>query len=238
VRVSGDSMLPTLRPGERVVLRPVAPELIRPQDVVAFRAPGDRLILHRVHAIDVDRLVTAGDHALLFDPPVSVRDVVGVAQDIGPRLAPRRWPIETGPANVDVWLMGAGPHEAPELPAGWRLHRRPAEGIGVGSEVLAEIRAAVAGKPCVGVSEHAVYAATDVLSAGLPAGTQVLIGCSFGRLRSPLPGHLIPSETAGAHVRVGAPEMRLDAADTLRLFAELVGWTGMASAGTARGGAP
>jgi hypothetical protein len=225
VPVSGNSMLPTLRPGERVVLHAVEPDVVRPQDVVAFRSAGGHLVLHRVHAVDGDHVVTAGDHRGLLDPKVPKADLVGVARGIPPRPAPSPW--AGGPSrDVDVWLVGTGPTladaDSVPVPATWRLHRRPAEGVGVSATVLAEIRAAADGGPCVGVSEHAVYAARDVLRSGLPPGTRVLIGCAFGRLDQPMPGHLVPSETADVHVRMGPPAAALGAGEELRRLVALL----------------
>jgi hypothetical protein len=97
----------------------------------------------------------------------------------------------------------------------------PAKGIGVSAEVLAELQAAVAGKPCIGVTEHAVYTASDVLG-GLPLQTQVLVGCSFGGLDQAMPGNLVPTEVADVFVRVGPPGVPISAADALRELAALV----------------
>jgi hypothetical protein len=229
IPVSGTSMLPTLRSGERVTLYPARPDAIRPQDVIAFRASG-QLGLHRVHAVFPDRVITAGDNYDLFDPPpVPMAAVIGVARDVPGRPVPRRWPYQLGPLAADVWLIGGpadpGSPEGGATPTGWRLHRRPAEGIGVSAEVLAELQAAAAGRPCVGVSEHAVHAASDVLS-GLPPQTQVLMGCSFGSLKPALAqtlrGNLVPTEIADVFVRLGPPEVPVSAADALRKLAALV----------------
>ena len=224
VRVTGDSMLPTVRPGGRVVLYPVEPAGLHPGDVVAYRNRGDELVLHRVHAVFTDRVITAGDNQLFFDRPVLRTDVVGVARDIGRRPVPTPWPAQPQPATVDVWIIGADPHCIPAsvVPAGWRLHSRPAEGVGVSQAVFEEIRTAVDGKPCVGVSEHAVYAADEILHGGLPPQAQVIIGCSYGRLRHPMLGRLIPSETADVHVRLGPPEEQLAPAEAMRRLGALV----------------
>jgi hypothetical protein len=221
--VNGSSMLPTLRAGERVTLYSARPDAIRPQDVIAFRA-GGKLILHRVHAVFPDRVITAGDNHDLFDPPVPMTAVIGVARDVPGRPAPRRWPRQPGQAAADVWLVGGpanpGKPQDSAMP-GWRLHWRPAKGIGVSAEVLAELQAAAAGKPCVGVTEHAVYAASDVLD-GLPPQTQVIVGCSFGGLKQAMPGNLVPTEVADVFVRVGPPGVPVCAADALRELAVLV----------------
>jgi hypothetical protein len=229
IPVNGSSMLPTLRPGERVVLHAVEPAAIRPQDVIAFRSDG-QLVLHRVHAVFPDRVITAGDHCNLFDPPVPTAAVIGAARSIAARPAPPRWPARLDSANVDVWLIGGhtdraspqSPMEDPVIPPKWRLHWRPAEGVGVSAAVLDEIQGAARGRPCIGVSEHAVYAASDVLARGLPPQTQVLVGCSFGRLDYPMPGHLVPTEVVDLFVRVGPPEVPVSAAEALRRLAALV----------------
>jgi hypothetical protein len=218
-------MLPTLRSGERVTLHSARPDAIRPQDVIAFRS-GGKLILHRVHAVFPDRVITAGDNYDLFDPPVPMTAVIGVARDVPGRPAPRRWPRQPGPAAADVWLIGgpASPEDeegSTTLPAGWRLHWRRPKGIGVSAEVLAELQAAAAGKPCVGVTEHAVYTAAEVLG-GLPPQTQVLVGCSFGGLKQATPGNLVPTEIADVFVRVGPPRVPVSAAEALRELAALV----------------
>jgi hypothetical protein len=219
-------MLPTLRPGDRVTLFPVEPQGIRQQDVVAYRSHGGELVLHRVHAVWTDRLITAGDNLPLFDPPVWKTDVVGVARDVARRSAPSPWPAHPQPTTAGIWLIGAdadlSTSDTCVVPAAWRVRRRPAEGVGVSAPVLEEIQTAVAGRPCIGVSEHAVYGARQLLSGGLPPHTQVIIGSSFGKLHGPLPGHLIPSGTADVHVRLGPPEVRLSATETLRRLAALV----------------
>lgn len=141
-----------------MVLHAVEPAAIRSQDVVAFRSDG-QLVLHRVHAVLADRVITAGDHYDLFDPPVPTSAVIGVARGIAARPAPPRWPARLDSAAVDVWLIGdhaglASPQSAAEglvIPPEWRLHRRPAEGVGVSAAVLDEIRAAARGRPCIGV---------------------------------------------------------------------------------------
>ncbi|MBB5082026.1 S24/S26 family peptidase [Nonomuraea endophytica] len=223
VPVTGVSMLPTLRHDDRVVLEAVAVETIKPQDVVAFRADG-RLVLHRVHAVRAGHLITAGDSQRLYDPPVPLADVVAVAPRVPPRDKPSRWPSQGGEGPVDVWLVEPTNGTEEEIvPPWWRLRRRTREGVCVSGEVLAEIRAAAERAPTVGVSEKAVFAARDVLGAAtLPAGTQVLVGCSFGHLHEPMRGHLVPSELADVLVRVGEPEERLDAAETLRRLTRLV----------------
>lgn len=70
--VEGESMLPTVREGDLVILLKVSdPSEIRVGDVVVYRSIGDRLIIHRV--IEVRRVgneyfyVTKGDNNLYPD---------------------------------------------------------------------------------------------------------------------------------------------------------------------------
>jgi hypothetical protein len=170
-----------------------------------------------------ERVITAGDNHRLLDPPVWKTDVIGVARDVAQRSAPSPWPIQPHATAVDIWLIGADSTSVKYVvPVAWRLHRRPAEGVGVSAAVLGELQTAVAGRPCVGVTEHAVYGAGELLGGGLQSHTQVIIGCSFGRLDDPPLGRLIPEETADIYVRLGPPKVRLTPDETLRRLAALV----------------
>ncbi|MER7164755.1 hypothetical protein ABT336_01580 [Micromonospora sp. NPDC000207] len=216
--VGGVSMLPTLRTGDRVELFPVPPGGVVPGDVVAFRYR-DELVLHRVHARHDGWLTTAGDSRSLFDPPIPVTDVVGVARGVPPRPDPQPWrPADPGTgAPVTVWIVTddrrAGPPSG--LPPGWRVQVRPAYGIGVTADVLAELRAELADRPCLGLTEHAVHGVDEVVTGPLPAGTQIVVGCSFGRLDGDLPGRLLPPELADVHLRTGPARVRVDPSTAL-----------------------
>src|SRR5439155_25760356 len=61
--VSGDSMSPTLRPGDAIVVDQVAASDVKPGDIITFYDPANRLnIAHRVVRIrDGPRFVTKGD---------------------------------------------------------------------------------------------------------------------------------------------------------------------------------
>lgn len=232
VPVSGQSMLPTLTAGQRVVVHRVDGSAVRPGDVVAFRFAG-RLVLHRVYSGDAEWVVTAGDNMDLVDAPIRRRDVLGVVRGLPPRPAPRRWPGRPDPeagGPVDVWLLSAHPVEVPVglLPPGWRVRHRPRHGIGVAEDVLAEVRAAVAHRPCVGITRHAVHHADEVLAGPLPAHTRVLLGCPFGLLdggqaeHAGLTGRLLPPDLAGVHVRLGPAGVPVDPLPALRALVDAV----------------
>lgn len=75
LRVTGTSMLPSVRPGD--VLRVVAakPEDVRRGEIVLFERDG-RLFAHRVVESGA-RLITRGDRHRHDDPPVEARELLG-----------------------------------------------------------------------------------------------------------------------------------------------------------------
>jgi hypothetical protein len=229
IQVSGVSMLPTLPAGEQVVLRRADRERLQPGAVVAFRSRDGILVLHRVRGVTPNALLTAGDNQVLLDPPVPVSDVVGVVDDLPGPPPPPRWTPEPAGGPVHAWLMTHPTFDdhatAPAaVPDGWRVHRRPAEGIGVSAAVLEELRSAVDGVPTVALTHQAVHAAADVLTGPLPPGTQVLVGFPLGRLPQPMPpGHLVPAEFADVHVRIGPPGLPLRPAEALARLVTLTG---------------
>ena len=64
VGVSGDSMEPALRDGDRVEVSPAAPSDLRPGDLVVFRA-GDSLVVHRLLLADAAGFLEMGDNRAL-----------------------------------------------------------------------------------------------------------------------------------------------------------------------------
>lgn len=82
--VAGASMWP-LRPPMRVQLAPAT--IIEPGDIIGFIGshPGT-LVLHRVHAIDGDRVVARGDTNRVRDPAVPRTAIIGKLAAI--RLGP------------------------------------------------------------------------------------------------------------------------------------------------------
>jgi nickel-type superoxide dismutase maturation protease len=105
VRVAGDSMLPSFRTGDRLL---IGPRLrIRPGDVVAIadpRAP-ERLLVKRVHALEGEGVDVRGDNERASTD----------SRHLGP--IPRshlagRVIYRYGPAGRTGWLPGRGPSRA------------------------------------------------------------------------------------------------------------------------------
>lgn len=96
LQVTGGSMRPLLRPGDRVLLERAAPESLRPGDLLALRRGGE-VVTHRLLAREGAALLTRGDAAPHPDPPFTAADVLGraVAVERGGRsldLQSRPWP--------------------------------------------------------------------------------------------------------------------------------------------------
>jgi hypothetical protein len=68
IPVSGNSMLPTIRPGDRVLLTPTRRRLARGDVVIV--ALGTKVILHRVVSLVNQVVVTRGDSCQVGDPPI------------------------------------------------------------------------------------------------------------------------------------------------------------------------
>lgn len=73
----GGSMLPTVREGDSVKLVP--PGDIRKYDVILYRRPGGKAVLHRVIACKGEKLVTRGDAQWLPEFNVRKESVVALA---------------------------------------------------------------------------------------------------------------------------------------------------------------
>lgn len=82
IRVQGRSMLPSIRPGDEVELRPGSSHEIEIGDVVAYRRDG-RLFVHRVVGKNPEgELVTRGDTLPQPDAPVSESELLGVVSAV------------------------------------------------------------------------------------------------------------------------------------------------------------
>ena len=100
VRVAGSSMVPALWPGDELLVRALA--LAEPSrgDLLMFVRDG-RLCTHRLvdmlDQADGARLITRGDAAPQFDPPVAPSEILGTVALI--TRAGREIPISMSPAR-------------------------------------------------------------------------------------------------------------------------------------------
>jgi signal peptidase I len=77
LQIQGQSMWPTLRPGDQVTVEPLAADDLRPGDWVVLRR-ADALILHRFLAFSPEGLLlTKGDNRRFPDPLWAREDLVG-----------------------------------------------------------------------------------------------------------------------------------------------------------------
>jgi hypothetical protein len=115
-QVTGRSMAPALRDGERVTLEPVPAASLRRGDLVLFTRAG-QLVLHRL--IDVHRKAAAlefqtqGDALRSPDPPIGADQVLGraieierLSSDDPRRIDLRRWPRRLGGRLAAYRLLG------------------------------------------------------------------------------------------------------------------------------------
>lgn len=231
-------MLPTLQPGARVQVQPVPETGLRPGDVVAVRyrdhlvlhrvhvlsegwvtTAGDNqdffdpaMPIHDVVGVVRGLSPNPAPYRWPTSGTAATTAVTATAGAATPAAAtPAAATLAAGDgAPVTVWLITNSPcaESPPDLPGGWQIKRRPAYGVGVETDVLLELQAELAHRLCVVVTERAVRTVGEVIDRPLPPGTQVVIGCSLGRLDGDLPGHLLPPELTDIRVRCGPPLQR------------------------------
>ena len=98
-RVSGPSMSPTVRHGDRLLVRRVRPGGVSRGDVVLARFPArpDLLVVKRVHALlDGGTLDVRGDNPLVTDDSRAFGPAVAVGRVVG-RLHPRPGRLRPAP---------------------------------------------------------------------------------------------------------------------------------------------
>ena len=77
--VTGHSMQPAIRPGDRVLLAP--PKALQ-AGVVVLADMGEKLILHRIVTLKEGVVVLRGDAAFADDRPISISEVVGIVRKV------------------------------------------------------------------------------------------------------------------------------------------------------------
>lgn len=109
VRVSGLSMTPTLLPGERVTVRPLAQDEIPKVGAVACAAKGAgskssaQLVVHRVVGHDDGLVVTQGDSNLRPDRAAARTEIVGIVTTRHCRICR----LSLGDGLWSRWMTGA-----------------------------------------------------------------------------------------------------------------------------------
>ncbi len=123
--VEGNSMLPSLRPGDEVIVDR-NPTRIRRGDLVTFQ-DGDRLIVHRVVQCDPP-IVTRGDNAPYLDAPLRPEQLVGRVIEVrrGTRVISQSGVLRCASNAVLGWLSPIALRRAPVQ----RIFRRLARWIG------------------------------------------------------------------------------------------------------------
>jgi signal peptidase I len=109
LRARGGSMLPFLRDGDLVVIRPAPASEIRIGDVLCYEPPAGGLCLHRVIAREKRGFVTRGD-ALAYVETVPDAAVLGLVTAVERRGRVKR--LETPAARRQGRLIA---HAAPAL---------------------------------------------------------------------------------------------------------------------------
>ena len=77
--VSGDSMSPAIRTGDRVVVEPSQESRV---GTVVVRHHENRVLVHRLIAVEGDGITTRGDAMFRSDPPAPVTSIVGVVRTV------------------------------------------------------------------------------------------------------------------------------------------------------------
>lgn len=122
LRLYGTSMVPSIRSGEVVRVRAVAPGVLRRGDVVLCHGEG-RLLAHRVLRLSAGSLITRGDTVRRADPPIEVSRVIGRVESVE-RHGRERSLITTGARrHARAMALVSGPYSF-AFHAGLGLRRR------------------------------------------------------------------------------------------------------------------
>jgi hypothetical protein len=110
LHVDGMSMVPTLKPGDTIVVRQVAPHLLEMGDLVVVRREHD-LVTHRLVWRKSEQWLMKGDNSRYFDPPAAAEMILGKViaierKDTGIDLQ------KAGRRSLKRWLAGLSCLEA------------------------------------------------------------------------------------------------------------------------------
>ncbi|MGC0420026.1 S24/S26 family peptidase [Embleya sp. AB8] len=210
LRTSGESMLPTIRPGTVITLvdRPFG-EVV-PGDVTVA-VIGRKLITHRVVDRAAGGLLTLGDNLPLIDPVMRPDDYLAVVPEYHRVVLPRAPDLtalaalpDTGSSRTRIWIPGPPPTYHP-----CDLAARPDDPLdgpfdGPFDDIGPGRRDA---RPVIGVSPYGALpesALDEILAAAGRRDIDVLLGYTFG---DPTAGPVGPPPlrpgTADFHVRFG-----------------------------------
>ena len=84
VRTVGRSMIPTLRPGDEIVVEPVPIEALQPGDLILFQG-GRELVCHRLVGVSGGALLTRGDAGSSAGERIAPHQVLGKVVEIRQR---------------------------------------------------------------------------------------------------------------------------------------------------------
>ena len=133
LHVTGTSMLPSLKPGDVVVLKPVEPEQLQKGDLVVVRHKHD-LVTHRLIGQQAGQWLTKGDNCRQLDPPAAEMMILGKVISIE-RSGEKFNLQEPYWQTVNRWLARLGWLEALVFHFGSQLRGSPPNhDMGSGSE--------------------------------------------------------------------------------------------------------
>lgn len=75
--IRGDSMVPTLNPGDRITVVPLDLSKLRPGDLLVYVSADYDVITHRLVSMDGDYAILRGDNKTQDDPPVHISRILG-----------------------------------------------------------------------------------------------------------------------------------------------------------------
>jgi signal peptidase I len=81
LKVTGQSMLPAIRPGDLLTVQRHSPQGLQPGQIILIQR-NQKLTAHRVVRVCGEQLVTRGDSVPSLDPPIPASEVVGVVTAI------------------------------------------------------------------------------------------------------------------------------------------------------------